>query len=80
MAGDRPDGEGWGGAGIAWSIIGYLLGGLLVWGLIGFLLDRLLGFRALFLPIGLLVGFVGGFYLAIVRYGRQRDDRQRDND
>jgi ATP synthase protein I len=79
MAGDPPERDGgWGGAGIAWSIIGYLLGGLLAWGGIGFLLDRLFGFRALFLPIGLVVGFVGGFYLAIVRFGRG-DDRERDS-
>ena len=80
MAGDPPERNGGaGGAGVAWSIIGYLIGGPLVWGGIGFLLDRLFGFRALFLPIGLAVGFAGGFYLAIVRYGRSGGGRRRED-
>ncbi|MFL5796540.1 MAG: hypothetical protein ACJ77A_01230 [Actinomycetota bacterium] len=60
--------------GSAWSAISILLGGLVAWGGIGFLLDRLFGFRALFLPIGLLVGAVGGTWLVIIRYARDQKD------
>jgi hypothetical protein len=72
MAG-RPGGGDWGDPGAAYVVIGLLLGGLLVWGGIGFLLDRLFGFRALFLPIGLLVGAAGAIWLILLRYGRSRD-------
>ena len=69
MAGE-PDRGDWGGAGIGWSALATLLGGLLAWGGIGHLLDRLFGFHALFLPIGLVVGAVGATWLVVVRYGR----------
>ena len=67
----RDQQDAWGGYGAAWSIIGTLLAGLAVWGAIGFGLDRLMGFHALFLPIGLVIGAVGGVYIVVVRYGRQ---------
>ena len=66
----RDQQDAWGGYGTAWSIIGTLIAGLAVWGAIGFGIDRLTGFHALFLPIGLVVGAVGGVYLVVVRYGR----------
>ncbi len=70
-----PDrGNPWEGYGTAWGIIGTLLAGLAVWGAIGFGLDRLLGFRALFLPIGLVLGAAGGVYLVVVRYGKDPKD------
>jgi ATP synthase protein I len=69
MAGEPDRGGDWGGAGLGWSALTTLLGGLLVWGGIGYALDRLFDFRALFLPIGLVLGFVGGAWLVIVRYG-----------
>ncbi len=56
--------------GTAWSIIGTLLGGILVWGGIGFLLDRWLDLRWLFLPIGMVVGMGASIYLVYLRYGR----------
>jgi F0F1-type ATP synthase assembly protein I len=56
--------------GTAWSIIGTLLGGILVWGGIGFLLDRWLDLRWLFLPIGMVVGMGAAIYLVYLRYGR----------
>jgi ATP synthase protein I len=68
--GDRQDA--WEGYGTAWSMIGTMLAGLLVWGGIGFLVDRLVGSHALFLPIGLVVGAVGGVYLVLRRYGTER--------
>src|SRR5919198_1159849 len=50
--------DAWEGYGTAWSIIGTILAGLAVWGAIGFGLDRLVGFRAVFLPIGLILAGV----------------------
>jgi ATP synthase protein I len=73
-------GEAGGGAGgspnvgAGWTAITILLGGLLAWGGIGYLLDRLFGFRALFLPIGLIVGAIGGTWLVIIRYARDQND------
>jgi len=72
MAGTPEGGGDWGNPGAAWSIIGLLLGGLLAWGGIGYWLDRLFGFRALFLPIGVVLGAVGGTWLVIIRYARNR--------
>ena len=72
MAGRRDRQDAWEGYGTAWSIIGTLLAGLAVWGGIGFLIDRLAGFHALFLPIGLVIGAVGGVYLVVIRYGREQ--------
>lgn len=72
MAGEPEDGKGGETSPDAWTIIGLLLGGLLVWGGIGYLLDRWLGFRALFLPIGLIVGAIGGTWLVVIRYTREQ--------
>jgi ATP synthase protein I len=72
MTGDPGDGTGGASPPDAWSVIGLLLGGLLVWGGIGYLLDRWLGFRALFLPIGLIVGAIGSTWLVVIRYARQQ--------
>jgi len=72
MADEPGGGDRWGQPGVAWNVIGLLLGGLLAWGGIGYLLDRLFGFRGLFLPIGLIVGAAGAIYLIIVRYGKPR--------
>ncbi len=58
------------GPGDAYTIIGYLLSGLVIWGGVGLLLDRWLGTRFLVL-IGLLVGGASALYLIYVRYGRQ---------
>lgn len=54
----------------AYTIIGYLLAGLIVWGGAGLLLDRLLGTHFLVL-IGLLVGGAAALYIIYVRYGKQ---------
>jgi ATP synthase protein I len=72
MAGNPEEGTGGGNSPDAWSVIGLLLGGLLVWGGIGYLLDRWLGFRALFLPIGLIVGAIGGTWLVVIRFAREQ--------
>ncbi|HKE99479.1 MAG TPA: hypothetical protein VKG45_11170 [Actinomycetes bacterium] len=57
------------GSEIAWGVLGYLVAGVVAWGGIGWLLDRWVGTR-LFLPLGVVVGFAGAFYLIIRRYGR----------
>lgn len=57
-------------ANLAWSIVSYLLSGLLVWGGIGWLVDLWLGKDGVFLPIGLLLGMAGAMYLVVVRINR----------
>jgi ATP synthase protein I len=74
MARRRDGQDAWEGYGTAWSIIGTLLAGLAVWGGIGFLVDRLAGTHGVFLGIGLVVGAIGGVYLVVRRYGRERKD------
>lgn len=55
--------------GDAWTVIAYLLSGLVLWGGAGLLLDRWLGTSFLVL-IGMLVGGVGAVYLVYIRYGK----------
>jgi ATP synthase protein I len=65
----------------AWNIVSYLLSGMLVWGGVGWLLDTWTGHRALFLPIGLVLGVVAALYLVHLRYdqpGDERRDQPRD--
>jgi len=76
MAG-RPDpGDAWRGVGTAWTIIATLLSGIVVWGGIGWLIDRWIDVRALFLPVGMLVGMGASIYLVYLRYGRDDGTRQ----
>jgi len=58
----RSDGD-------AWSIVSYILSGLLVWGGLGLLLDLWLGTSFLLL-VGLLLGAAASLYLVWLRYGR----------
>ncbi len=67
--GNRGDRDGSRGSEVAWTIIGLLLSGVIAWGGIGWLVDRWLGTN-LFLPVGILVGAAGAFYLVIRRYGQ----------
>ena len=69
----RPEsGDESGDSGIAWSIIGTLVAGVLVWGGVGYLVDRWLGTDSVFLAIGLVVGAAASMYLVIVRYGKNQ--------
>lgn len=70
MAGGPNRWSGWGSAGVAWAVIGTLLGGIVVWGGVGYLVDTWIGFHWLFLPIGMLIGVSAAIYLVYVRYGR----------
>lgn len=53
-----------------WSIVGYLLSGLVFWGGIGWAVDRWLGTGYATL-IGLLVGVSSAIYLIWLRFGRE---------
>jgi F0F1-type ATP synthase assembly protein I len=55
---------------IGWSIVSYLLSGILVWGGVGWLLDRWLETEALFTVVGILGGCALGIYLGYVRLPR----------
>ena len=52
-----------------WSIVGYLLSGLIIWGGIGWGLDRWLGTTYLVLA-GMLLGAGASIYLVWLRFGR----------
>lgn len=52
-----------------WTIVGYLLSGLLIWGGIGWGLDSWLGTNFL-VVIGMLVGLVASLSLIWLRFGR----------
>lgn len=54
-------------ANAAWSIVSYLLSGILVWGGVGWLIDRWRGGGPVFFPIGVLVGVAAALYLVFVR-------------
>lgn len=52
-----------------WTILGYMISGLLIWGGIGWGLDRWLG-SEYFLMGGLLLGMGSALYLIWLRFGR----------
>ncbi|MEN9380298.1 MAG: hypothetical protein RIR99_132 [Actinomycetota bacterium] len=52
-----------------WTILGYLLSGLLFWGGVGYFADRFFNTSYLTL-IGILMGMGGGLYLVWLRFGR----------
>jgi F0F1-type ATP synthase assembly protein I len=58
------------GPGDGWTIIAYLLSGLVVWGGAGWLVDQWLGTRFGILA-GLLIGMGSALYLVYIRYVRQ---------
>jgi ATP synthase protein I len=52
-----------------WTILGYLLSGLLFWGGFGYFADRFFNTSYLTL-VGILMGMGGGLYLVWLRFGR----------
>ncbi|MDP3711991.1 MAG: hypothetical protein Q8R60_05845 [Mycobacteriales bacterium] len=56
--------------GDAWTVIAYILSGLLLWGGVGLLVDRWLG-TDFVVGIGMLLGCVSSLYLVYIRYGRE---------
>lgn len=63
----RPDDSG--GEQMAWSVTGTLVSGPVTWGLIGFGVDQVFD-KGVFLPLGLVLGFVFSIYVVYLRYGR----------
>lgn len=55
--------------GAIFTILGYLLSGLLFWGGVGYFADRFFNTSYLTL-IGILMGMGGGLYLVWLRFGR----------
>ncbi len=53
----------------AWTVIAYLLTGLVLWGGAGLLLDRWLG-TEFFVLLGMLIGGASSLYLVYIRYGQ----------
>lgn len=53
-----------------WTIVGYMLSGLLFWGGAGYLADKYLNTTYLTL-IGVLLGMGGALYLIWLRFGRE---------
>ncbi len=54
---------------LAWSVMSTLVGGPLLYGLIGWGTDELVGTTRVFLPVGVMVGFVLSFVIVYKRYG-----------
>lgn len=55
---------------VVWSLVGTLVGGPIAWGAIGWGLDSLLDTDRIFLPIGVVLGFVTGVAVVYWRFGR----------
>jgi hypothetical protein len=55
---------------VAHSAIGSLVGGVLVWGGAGLLLDHWLQTGRVLTAVGIVVGFLTGFFIVYVRFGR----------
>ena len=63
MQDDGPSADGW-------SVLSYLLTGILLWGGLGWLGDEVLG-TSFLLPVGLVLGFALAIYTIYVRFGRE---------
>ncbi len=55
---------------VAHSAIGSLVAGVVVWGGLGALADRWLGTGPIFTVVGLVAGFMVGFGIVYLRFGR----------
>jgi F0F1-type ATP synthase assembly protein I len=53
-----------------WSILAYLVAGLVVWGAIGYGIDHWIGKHSYFTYGGLVLGLSSSLYLAWLRFGR----------
>ena len=75
MTPPRTADDAWGGMSVGYSIVSYILAGLLVgWGL-GAGIDHLLNTAKVFTAILMLVGVAMGIYLVYLHYGKEHDDR-----
>lgn len=72
MTPPRKNDDPWSGVSVGYSVVSYLLAGVLVgWG-IGAGLDRLLGVSTVFMAIFVPVGAALGMYLVRIHHGRDR--------
>jgi ATP synthase protein I len=70
MAGDQPPKPPQSsGANDGWTMVGYLISGILVWGGIGWLADRWLHWNGIPIAVGSIIGAILGIYLVFKRYG-----------
>lgn len=53
-----------------WSLVGNLVGGPVAWGAIGWGVDALVGTTRIFLPIGVVLGFITSVTVVWYRFGR----------
>ena len=65
----RDEGEAPANAGQGWSVLSYLIGGIVVWGFIGWLVDRWLDTGGIATAVGVVLGAAGGVYLVVRRMG-----------
>lgn len=63
---------------VAWGMVSTLVAGPLVWGGVGMLIDSLVGTTRIFLPLGIVLGFVVSFYIVYVRFGRETETIQEE--
>lgn len=62
------------GADQVWGLISTLVGGPAVWGAIGYGVDRLLD-TSVFLPFGVVIGFLTSFYIVYVKTNPDRQGK-----
>jgi ATP synthase protein I len=66
MAGDRkPNRPAEEGAGSGWTILSYLISGMVVWGLIGWAVDAWLDLGGKATAVGIVLGMALGIYLIL---------------
>jgi len=63
---------------VAWGMVSTLVAGPLVWGGIGMLIDSLVGTTRIFLPLGIVLGFVVSFYIIYVRFGLETEKNLKE--
>ena len=66
-SGQAPQGRG---DEFVWSLVGTLVGGPVTWGAIGWGVDALVGTTRIFLPIGVVLGFITSVTVVWYRFGR----------
>ncbi|CAB4563361.1 MAG: hypothetical protein F2555_01355 [Actinobacteria bacterium] len=54
-----------------WSIVGYMLSGLIFWGGAGYLADKYIFNTGYLTLVGFLLGMGGALYLIWLRFGRE---------
>jgi ATP synthase protein I len=63
---------------MAWGIVSTLVAGPIVWGGVGALVDNVVNTSRVFLPLGVVVGFIVSFYIVYVRFGKNTELEQGD--